>query len=352
MIHQLYIFHKSGLVLTSVEFGSKRFNLRPELVSGFLSAIQMFGRELLSDEVATIETGIYQFIWDYMDPLMCVALADRTDDPIALLAVLKTLNVLFTERYQRHLSRWRGEVGSFREFKSVVHEVINRYVSGFLAPPMPPPHSPEILYLWRRFGEGLDTLLWALIVGLPLLVVGSKRANSITIRYLRTLQPRRLPVMWFDDASSALQVLRDKPVHLPLILSLPLKAYHSLFAGSEREEVAHVALFVGKNRVEAVGFTSRPLGIAEIFSKVADHLGDEELKRLGEMALATLRSRIEEVARLLRASPNLNDEDAASLLRLTIPDYQLAKDLAIKGGYLRREEEKEKEVKENGRIPG
>jgi len=347
MIHQLYIFHKSGLVLTSVEFSVKRFKLRPELVGGFLSAIQMFGRELLSDEVATIETGIYQFIWDYMDPVMCVALADRTDDPIALLAVLKTLNVLFAEQYSRQLTNWRGEVGPFREFKSVVRKVISRYLPSFLTPSVPPSPRPDVLSLWRRFGEGLDTLLWALIVGLPLMVVGPKRSNKVIIKRLRTLQQRRLPVMWFDDAASALQVIRDKPAHLPLILSLPPRAYRSTFADAEKRGMAHAAIFAKKNQVEAIGFTPRHLGIAEILERAAERLREDELKRLGETALRTLRDRIIEVARLLTATSNLSDEEAASILRLSVSDYRLAKELAREGGYLHS---RRREVKRNERT--
>lgn len=338
MIHQYYQFHKSGMMLISVGFGPRHLKLGPELVSGFLSAIRMFGQDLLEDDITAIETGNYQFVWDFADPVLSVALTDRDDDEVAILAVLKTLNALFLERYQKELRNWIGEVAPFRKFSPVVREVIHDYLPSFEKP-----HyevlRPEILRLWRRFDKGLDLLLYGLLAGIPLLVVGRKTRNEAIIRQLRTLQQRRIPVMWFSEPGAAKQVLRDRPPYLSFILSLPDSAYASTFSDSIRQGMTHVAIIVEDNAVNSIGFKPQPLGIAATIDFAANVLGEtgRKLRTIAETAFHTTRSRIVEVARLLAKSPNLPDKQAATLLRLGKKDFQIFKVLAINGGYVRRE---------------
>jgi hypothetical protein len=338
MISQYYQFHKSGMMLLSVGFGPRELNLGPELVSGFLSAIRMFGQDLLADDITAIETGNYQFVWDFSDPVLSVALTDRDDDEVAILAVLKTLNALFLERYQKELRNWIGEVAPFRKFKPVVKEVIHDYLPSFEKPQYEVLH-PEILRLWRRFGKGLDLLLYGLLAGVPLLVVGRKNRNEVIVRQLRTLQQRRIPVMWFREPSAARQVLSDRPPYLSFILSLPDSAYESTFSDSARQGVTHVAINVEDSTVDSVGFKPQPLGISATIDFVANVLGEtgRKLRAIAETAFYTTRSRITEVAKLLAKSPNLPDKEAATLLRLRKKDYQIFKVLAITGGYVRRE---------------
>ncbi len=338
MIHQLYHFHKSGLVLTSVGFGPMEVNVSPELVSGFLSALRMFGQDLLADDVTSIETGNFQFVWDFADPVLSVALANREDDDVSIMAVLKTLNALFLDRYQKDLRRWTGEVAPFREFNPVAREVVQDYLPTFEKPQEPMKLRPAIIRLWRRFGPGLDILLYGLLRGAPILAVGRKSRNQSVIRALQTMRRRRIPVMYFDDAGAALQVLRDRPANMSFILSLPNRAYEETFADSANRGLIYVCLLVEEHIVLPVGFETKSLNIAEAVAHAEKVLGESgaELRNLAETAFLTVRDRIDDVAKLLAYSETLPDGEAAKLLRLSKEDWMLFKELAEEGGYVRR----------------
>jgi hypothetical protein len=299
----------------------------------------MFGQDLLSDDVTQIETGNYQFVWDLADPVLSVALCDRRDDGVAILAILKTLNALFLERYQSLLRRWTGEVVSFREFVPLAREVVRDYLPSPEQSEKEDRLQPEVLELWQRFGDGLDTLVYGLIAAIPLLVVGRKPQNQPVITALRSLQSRRIPVMYFEDAGAALQVLRARPPHLSFILSLPGRPYESTFANALEKKLMHVALDVQEAAVHAVGFEPKQLNIAETIKHAANTLGKTgaQLSRVANTAFLTARSRVEEVAQLLAVTPDLPDEDGAALLRVSLSDYPIFKGLADQGGYIRRE---------------
>jgi hypothetical protein len=344
MIHQLYHFHKSGLVLTSEAFGSKKFNISPELVSGFLSALRMFGQDLLSDDVTQIETGNYQFVWHFADPVLSVALCDRQDDPEAILAMLKTLNYDFLTRYQSQLRKWTGEVVSFRAFVPVARDIIRDYLPSLAEPAGEEAPEPEVFSLWERFGAGLDTVIYGLIAGIPLLVVGRKPQNQPVVTALRSLrrwslQTRRIPVMYFEDASAALQVLQIEDRNQSFILSLPNRAYEQTFAKAPEKALKHVALDVQEAKVNAVGFEPKQLNIAAMIDHAANTLGKTgaQLRSVADRAFLTARGRVEEVAQLLAVTPQLPDEDGAALLRVSLSDYQTFRSLADQGGYIRRE---------------
>ncbi len=339
MIHHLYHFHKSGLVLTSVGFGSTTSNVSPELVSGFLSALRMFGQDLLEDDVTTIETGNYQFVWDFRDPVLSVALTDRTDDSVAIMAVLKTLNALFVERFQKQLRRWTGEVAPFREFNPIIREVIRDYLPSFEKPKDNETLRPAIIRLWRLFGEGLDTILYGLIAGIPLMVVGRKSRNQSVIRALQTLEMRRIPIMWFDDAGAALQVLKTRPPYLSFIISLPRRAYEATFSDAASLGLTHVALLVKDCIVKAIGFDVKSLRIARAIEHAEIVLGKQgtELRNVADTAYQTTKCRINEVAKFLAENPTLPDNEGATLLRIPEEDFLIFKELADHGGYLRRE---------------
>ncbi len=338
MIHQLYHFHKSGLVLTSIGFGPMTVNVSPELVSGFLSALRMFGQDLLADDVTTIETGNYQFVWDFADPVLSVALADREDDDVSIMAVLKTLNALFLDRYQKQLRRWTGEIAPFRDFNPVAREVVQDYLPTFEKPLETEALRPAIIRLWRRFGPGLDILLYGLLRGTPILAVGRKSRNQSVIRALQTMRGRRIPVMYFDDAGAALQVLSDRPQNMSFILSLPNRAYEETFADSSNMGLTYTCLLVEEHIVLPVGFEAKSLGIADTVAHAEKVLGESgvELRNISETAFLTVRERIRGVAKLLAQTDKIPDDEAAKLLRLAKDDYRIFKELALEGGYVRR----------------
>ncbi len=336
MIHYLYIFHRSGLNLTSVKLSSRDLKISPDLVSGFLSALRMFGQDLLSDDITSIETGSYQFAWDDAESVLCVALMDREDDEVAALAVLKTLNALFQERFKQHLQRWTGEVAVFRTFDPVVKEVIQDYLPTFEKPPGDEDLHPSVLQLWGQFGSGLDTIIFGLAASVPLLVIGQKARNQRVISALRTLQKRRLPVMWFEDAGAALQVLHDQSTSLSFILSLPPRAYESTFEGEEHKDLTYVGIFVDEEKVRAIGFSPGSIGIAATIDSAMESTTQEGGRLIAESTFQIFYNRINEVAQFLAVSPSLPDIEAAKLLRLSQEDYKILKDLAHRGGHIKR----------------
>ena len=238
--------------------------------------------------------------------------------------------------------RWTGEVAPFRKFNPVAHEVVQDYLPTFEKPKELIEIKPAIIRLWRRFSSGLDILLYGLLRGAPILVVGRKSRNQSIIRALQTLQRRRIPVMYFNDAGAALQVLRDRPPNMLFILSLPNRAYEDTFADSAKMGLTYVCLLVEEHIVLPVGFDCQPLGISATVGHAVRVLGERgtELRNVAETAFLTIRERIEDVARLLATSPRLPDDKAAALLRLSKEDYRIFKELANEGGYFHREQKR------------
>jgi hypothetical protein len=296
----------------------------------------MFGQDLLSDDITSIETGSFQFAWDEAEPVLCVALMDREDDEVAALAVLKTLNALFIERFKPNLQRWTGEVAIFRTFDPVVKEIVNDYLPTFETPPGDKDLHPAVLQLWGQFGTGLDTIIFGLLAGIPFLVIGQKARNQRVISALRTLQKRRLPVMWFDDAGAALQVLQDPSSSRSFILSLPPRAYESTFERGEYKDLTYVGIFVDEEAVRPIGFSPESLGLAASIDTAIESITQDEGKLIAKSSFQTLCNRISEIAQVLAVTPQLPDTDGAKLLRLSQDDYRILKDLAHRGGHIKR----------------
>jgi hypothetical protein len=269
---------------------------------------------------------------------MSVALADREDDDVSIMAVLKTLNALFLDRYQKELRRWTGEVAPFRDFNPVAREIVQDYLPTFEKPPETEALRPAIIRLWRRFGPGLDILLYGLLRGTPILAVGRKSRNQSVIRALQTMRRRRIPVMYFNDAGAALQVLRDRPPNMSFILSLPNRAYEETFADSATMGLTYTCLLVEEHIVLPVGFEAKSLKIARTVAHAEKVLGESgaELRNIAETAFLTVLDRIEGVGKFLAQTNKIPDDEAAMLLRLSKEDYHTFKELAMEGGYVRR----------------
>ncbi len=152
------------------------------------------------------------------------------------------------------------------------------------------------------------------------------------------MRRRRIPVMYFEDAGAALQVLQDRPANMSFILSLPNRAYEETFADSANMGLSYVCLLVEEHIVLPVGFETRPLNIADTVAHAEKVLGESgvELRNVAETAFLTVRDRIDGVANLLAHSETLPDKEAARLLRLSKEDYSIFKELAKEGGYVRR----------------
>lgn len=142
--------------------------------------------------------------------------------------------------------------------------------------------------------------------------------------------------MWFDDASAALQVLRDQSSSLSFILSLPPRAYESTFEREEHKDLTYVGIFVDEEKVRATGFSPESLGIAATIETATESTTQDEGKLIAATLFHTFCNRVSEVAQFHAVTPNLPDKEAAKLLRLSQEDYKIIKDLAHRGGHIQR----------------
>ena len=107
MLSNLYVFHSSGKLLYSKNWGEGGVEEDPVLVSGFLSAIWMFAQKIGSKGVRSIQmenkllVGIASPKYD----LLFVILADLNSDVAACKRLLTRIRQSFIQKFRNELQK-------------------------------------------------------------------------------------------------------------------------------------------------------------------------------------------------------------------------------------------------------
>ena len=107
MIQAVYILiADSGLCVLDRKYGTA--DMDPNLISGFLTALIQFGRELSDgNRVHVIDFGAFDIV---------AATVDKVDDGNAAMAVLADVNNAFSKIYGNMLQDWDGNLEPFEAF--------------------------------------------------------------------------------------------------------------------------------------------------------------------------------------------------------------------------------------------
>ncbi|MFW9834980.1 MAG: hypothetical protein ACFFEK_13355 [Candidatus Thorarchaeota archaeon] len=123
MIQAVYILiADSGLCVLDRKYGEA--DMDPNLISGFLTALIQFGRELSDgNRVHVIDFGAFDICLSLKDNVIVAATVDKVDDGNAAMAVLAEVNNAFTKRYGNMLQEWDGNLEPFEEFYKTLDEI-------------------------------------------------------------------------------------------------------------------------------------------------------------------------------------------------------------------------------------
>ncbi len=112
----------SGLCVLDRKYGEAEMD--PNLISGFLTALIQFGRELSDgNRVHVIDFGAFDICLSLKDNVIVAASVDKVDDGNAAMAVLSEVNNAFTHKYSSMLNDWDGNLEPFDSFYAKLDEI-------------------------------------------------------------------------------------------------------------------------------------------------------------------------------------------------------------------------------------
>ena len=123
MIQAVYILvADSGLCVLDRKYG--KADMDPNLISGFLTALIQFGRELSDgNRVHVIDFGAFDICLSLKNNIIVAATVDKIDDGNAAMAVLGEVNNAFSDKYGGMISEWDGNLEPFDSFHVTLDEI-------------------------------------------------------------------------------------------------------------------------------------------------------------------------------------------------------------------------------------
>ncbi len=123
MIQAIYILiADSGLCVLDRKYGEAEMD--PNLISGFLTALIQFGRELSEgNRVHVIDFGAFDICLSLKSNVIVAAIVDKTDDGNAAMAVLSEVNTAFIDKFGNLLQDWDGNLEPFDAFRGKLDEI-------------------------------------------------------------------------------------------------------------------------------------------------------------------------------------------------------------------------------------
>jgi hypothetical protein len=123
LIQAVYILiADSGLCVLDRKYGEA--DMDPNLISGFLTALIQFGRELSDgNRVHVIDFGAFDICLSLKNNVIVAATVDKVDDGNAAMAVLTEVNNAFFASYGNMLTEWDGNLEPFESFYLKLDEI-------------------------------------------------------------------------------------------------------------------------------------------------------------------------------------------------------------------------------------
>jgi GTPase SAR1 family protein len=123
MISRILIIASGGLLCFSKSFISET-TVDDDLVSGFLTAISNFAREIKGGDIKALNFMNFNFIYEYDEPLDCmfILVCDIDDIEDEVRERVEIMKEEFLNRYRPNLENWTGDVTQFQGFDVFVIE--------------------------------------------------------------------------------------------------------------------------------------------------------------------------------------------------------------------------------------
>ncbi len=124
MIHSVYVMRKTGENLYTKRY--EESNIDDNLISGFLSALQNFVAEVSSgDVIRTIKTGNVKFIYNILQDIIVVVVADKEEDEKKIEEKVEKISEVFYNKFKTELENWTGDVSAFKKFDEDLEDIIS-----------------------------------------------------------------------------------------------------------------------------------------------------------------------------------------------------------------------------------
>lgn len=125
MISRIYIIAQGGILCYSKNYLCPS-EVEDDLISGFLTAISGFAKEVKVGEIKSLNFKNFNFIYAYSSEFDCifilvVDIEDLEDEAREKLELIKNE---FINRYQKYLENWTGKTTVFEPFDEFVEEYI------------------------------------------------------------------------------------------------------------------------------------------------------------------------------------------------------------------------------------
>ncbi|TFG32046.1 hypothetical protein EU527_10985 [Candidatus Thorarchaeota archaeon] len=159
MIQAVYILiADSGLCVLDRKYGTA--DMDPNLISGFLTALIQFGRELSDgNRVHVIDFGAFDICLSLKDNVIVAATVDKVDDGNAAMAVLADVNNSFSLAYGNMLQEWDGNLEPFETFYQKLDDITKNghaSESKIIVPILKGKVSPMLVRLGQMTQETYD----------------------------------------------------------------------------------------------------------------------------------------------------------------------------------------------------
>ncbi len=118
LIYNIYILTRDGLCVLHRKYGGLEYD--EALVTGFLSAISSFSRDISGEEFDLIVLGDKQFVSIPSENLIFVAYSDNGDK---IKNTLLKIKEEFTDNYG-HVDSWVGDTSAVRDFVPVLDGIV------------------------------------------------------------------------------------------------------------------------------------------------------------------------------------------------------------------------------------
>ena len=124
MIHNAYIIRSNGICLWHRKYGSLEED--PQSITAFLTAISMFCKSVIGEQINTITTPNYKFVFKSSKDFSFVIFADNTDTDTYIETLLnlseKSFHVQFPEA--ENVCK-NGNMTHFEQFNSPITRAVD-----------------------------------------------------------------------------------------------------------------------------------------------------------------------------------------------------------------------------------
>ncbi len=125
MIHNIFVISKDGRCLFHRNYGEVVVD--EILISGFLSAIHSFGKEIGQEDIRVLETLDTKMTFLSEENFLVVATIDQLDDVDRIILILESLTEQFSKEFGKYVPDWTGDTSVFRGFeKNVTHTIFGK----------------------------------------------------------------------------------------------------------------------------------------------------------------------------------------------------------------------------------